>query len=171
MHAAEFPLLSVGQFGLLAAQFPFGAGDGHALAGAHAAEIGFELGEGGEDIEEHLAHGIVRVVERPAEGQFHAAFPKLVGDGARIRDGPGRPVEFRHDQRVAGAHGGEGLVEAGSDAGGAGEAVVGVDAILGDAQLQERLALGRRILRSVEQRAYPMRVPVMSVADMGEVYE
>ena len=31
MHAAEFPLLSVGQFGLLAAQFLLGAGDGHAL--------------------------------------------------------------------------------------------------------------------------------------------
>ena len=68
MHAAEFPLLSVGQFGLLAAQFPPGAGDGHALAGAHADEIGFELGDGGEDIEEHLSHGIVRVVEGPYRG-------------------------------------------------------------------------------------------------------
>ena len=45
MHAAEFPLLSVRQFGLLASQFSLGAGDGHALAGAHAAEISFELGE------------------------------------------------------------------------------------------------------------------------------
>ena len=45
MHAAEFPLLSVRQFGLLAAQFSLGASDGHALAGAHAAEISFELGE------------------------------------------------------------------------------------------------------------------------------
>ena len=61
MHAAEFPLLSVGQFRLLAAQFPLGAGDGHALAGAHADEIGFELGEGGEDIEEQLSHRIARV--------------------------------------------------------------------------------------------------------------
>ena len=162
MHAAEFPLLSVGQFGLLAAQFPPGAGDGHALAGAHADEIGFELGEGGEDIEEQLSHRIVRVVERPAEGQFHVSFPKPIGDGARIWDGPGQPVEFRHDQRVAFAHGGEGLVEAGSGAGRAGGAVIGVDAILGDAKLQERLALGRRILcRSVEQRAYPMSVAVM----------
>ena len=117
MHAAEFPLLSVGQFGLLAAQFPLGAGDDHALAGAHADEISFELGEGGEDIEEHLAHGIVRVVEHPSEGEFHAAFPKQIGDGARIRDGPCQPVEFRHDQRVACAHGGEGLVEAGAGAG------------------------------------------------------
>ena len=111
MHAAEFPLLSVGQFGLLAAQFPPGAGDGHALAGAHADEIGFELGEGGEDIEEQLSHRIVRVVERPAEGQFHAAFQKLVSDGAGIWDGPCQPVEFRNDQRVAFAHGGEGLAE------------------------------------------------------------
>ena len=130
MHAAEFPLLSVGQFGLLAAQFPLGAGDGHALAGAHADEIGLELGEGGEDIEEQLSHGIVWVVERPAEGQFHAAFLKPIGDGAGIWDGPGQTVEFGHDQRVAFAHGGEGLVKAGSGAGGAGEAVIGVDAIL-----------------------------------------
>ena len=146
MHAAEFPLLSVGQFGLLAVQFPLGAGDGHAPAGAHADEIGFELGEGGEDIEEHLSHWIARVVERPAEGQFHASFPELTGDGARIRDGPCQPVEYRHDQRVALAHGGEGLVEAGAGAGRAGEAVTGVDAILGDAQLRERLALGGQVL-------------------------
>ena len=86
------------------------------------------------------------VVERPAEGQFHASFPKLVGDGARIRDGPCQPVEFRHDQRVAFAHGGEGLVEAWSGAGGTGEAVIGVDATFGDAQLQERLSQGGQIL-------------------------
>ena len=150
--------------GGLPRNFPPGAGDGHALAGAHlvADEIGFELGEGGEDIEEQLSHGIARVVERPAEGQFHAPFPKPVGDGARIWDGPCQPVEFRHDQRVACAHGGEGLVEAGAGAGRAGEAVIGVDAILGDAQRQELLALGRpESCRSVEQRAYPMSVAVM----------
>ena len=91
-------------------------------------------------------HRIARVVERRAEGQFHAAFPKPVGDGAGIRNGPGEAVEFGHDQRVACAHGGEGLVEAGPGAVRAGEAVIGVDAILGDAQLQEGLALGGQIL-------------------------
>jgi len=45
VHAAEFPLLSVRQFGLLACQFALGAGDGHALAGEHTAEISFEFGE------------------------------------------------------------------------------------------------------------------------------
>ena len=102
MQAAEFQLLPVGQFGLPAAQFLFGAGD----------------------------------------GQFHAAFPNLVGDSAGIRDGPGQPVEFVHDPRVAGVHGGEGLVEAGGrGAVHAGEAMIGVDAILGDAKFQKRLAL------------------------------
>ena len=42
--------------GLLAVQFPLGAGDGDALAGAQADEIGFEFGEGGKDIEEQLSH-------------------------------------------------------------------------------------------------------------------
>ena len=69
---------------------------------------------GGEDIEEHLAHGIVRVVERASEGQFHAAFPKQIGDGAGIRDGLCQAVEFRHDQGVALAQGGEGLAEGGA---------------------------------------------------------
>ena len=146
MHAAEFPLLSVGEFGLLAAQFPLGTGDGHALAGAYADEIGFELGEGGEDIEEHLSHGIARVVERRAQGQFHAPFLKLVCDGAGIRDGPGQAVDFGHDQGVAFSQGGEGLIEAGTGAGGTGEAVIGVDAILGDAELREGLLLGGQVL-------------------------
>ena len=113
MHAAEFPLLPVGQFGLLAAQFPPGAGDGHAIAGAPANEISLELGKGGEDIEEHLSHGIARAVERPPKGQIHASFPKLIADGARIWDGLGQPVEFRHDQRVTLVPGGDCLVEAG----------------------------------------------------------
>ena len=58
--------------GLLGVQFPLGAGDSDALAGAQADEIGLELGEGGKDIEEQLSHRIARVLERPAEGQFHA---------------------------------------------------------------------------------------------------
>ena len=46
VHASQFPLLSVRQFWLLVSQFSPGAGDGHALAVAHTAEISFELGEG-----------------------------------------------------------------------------------------------------------------------------
>ena len=84
----EYPLLSVGKVRPVAAQFPSGAGDGHALAGTHANEIGLELGEGGEAIEEQLSQRIARGVERPAESRFHASFPMLVGDGADTQDQP-----------------------------------------------------------------------------------
>jgi len=53
--------------GLFAAQLAFGAGDGHALAGPHPQQVDFELGEGGQDVEEHLAHRVGRVVDLPAE--------------------------------------------------------------------------------------------------------
>ena len=80
MYEAEFPLLSVDSLGCLPRNFPL----------ARAMDIpspvrmrisGFELGEGGEDIEEHLSHRIARVVERPTEGQFHISFRKPIGAG------------------------------------------------------------------------------------------
>ena len=74
-------------------------------------------------------------------------------------------VEFGHNQGVALAHGGEGLVEAGTGTSGAGEAVIVADAILGDATLREGLSLGCQVLPFSGNRAYPMRVAVM-----GEVY-
>ena len=94
----------------------------------------------------NTSHGTSGSWRRPAQGQFHATFPQPVGDGAGVRHGPGQAVEFGHDQGVALAHGGEGLIEAGAGAAGAGEAVVGVDAVLGDAEIQERLALGGQVL-------------------------
>jgi len=41
--------------------------DGHAFAGTHAQQVDFEFGEGGQDVEEHLAHRIGRVVDLSAE--------------------------------------------------------------------------------------------------------
>jgi hypothetical protein len=52
-----------GELGRLAAQFAAGAGDGHAFAGAHPQQVDLELGEGGQDVEEHRAHGVGGVVE------------------------------------------------------------------------------------------------------------
>jgi hypothetical protein len=46
---------------------------GHALAGAHLQQVGLELGEHGQHVEEHLGHGIGGVVDAPAEGQADAA--------------------------------------------------------------------------------------------------
>jgi hypothetical protein len=55
VHAGELGLLAGGELGLLAAQLAFGAGDGHAFAGAEPEQVDFEFGEGGQDVEEQLA--------------------------------------------------------------------------------------------------------------------
>ena len=68
-------------FGCLPRNFPLARAMAMPSRVPHADEIGFELGEGGEDVEEHLSHRIARVVERPAEGQFHVSFPKPIGAG------------------------------------------------------------------------------------------
>ena len=53
-----------------------GTGDGHAFAGAELEQVDFEFGEGGQDVEEHLAEGVGGVVDGAAEGELDAA-----GDG------------------------------------------------------------------------------------------
>jgi hypothetical protein len=52
-HPNELGLLAGGDLGPLAA----GAGDGHALAGAHLQKIDLDFGEHGQHVEEHLGHG------------------------------------------------------------------------------------------------------------------
>src|SRR3954454_24245253 len=54
VHAAQLLLLSVGQLGLLALELAPGAGDRHAFAPAQPDQVGLELSEGGQDVEEHL---------------------------------------------------------------------------------------------------------------------
>src|SRR5208337_1052985 len=55
------------EFGLLAFELAFGAGDGHAFAGAEPEQVNFEFGEGGQDVEEHLAEGVGGVVDGAAD--------------------------------------------------------------------------------------------------------
>ena len=62
-------------------------------------------------------------------------------------DGAGEPVELGDDQGVAGAHGRECLVETGPGAVGAGESLVEVDPVRGDAETGEDLALGGEVLQ------------------------
>lgn len=52
VHAAQFFLLPLREFGFLTAQFSFGSGDGHTFSGSHSDEVGLELREGCQDIEE-----------------------------------------------------------------------------------------------------------------------
>lgn len=51
--------------GLLAAQLAVLAGDGHALAGALADQVGLELGDDREDLQEHPGERVVPVVQIP----------------------------------------------------------------------------------------------------------
>ncbi len=66
---------------------------------------------------------------------------------AGVGDGAGEPVELRYDEGVAGADGGQRLVQAGSRAAGAGEALVEVDPVVRDAERGQDLVLGGEVLQ------------------------
>src|SRR5258706_286819 len=59
VYAAQLGLLLGGELGLASPQPSVGSRHGHALAGAEPEEVDLEFGEGGEDVEEHFAHGSV----------------------------------------------------------------------------------------------------------------
>lgn len=58
----------------------------------------------------------------------------------------GEPVEFGHGQGVAGPDGRESLVETWPGAASAGEAVVEVDPVFGDAEATQPMSLGSKVL-------------------------
>ena len=74
------------------------------------------------------------------------ASQELIGDLTCVGNRSGQPVELGHDERVAGAHGGKGLVETGAGASAAGEAVIGVDALGVNAEVDQGQALGGEVL-------------------------
>jgi hypothetical protein len=51
------------QFRLLAAQAAFGLGDFHTLAGSRTDEVGFELRDHCQDVEQKFAHRVGRIVD------------------------------------------------------------------------------------------------------------
>ena len=146
-------------------ELALGAGDGHAFAGAEPEQVDFEFGEGGQDVEEHLAEGVGGVVDGAAEGELDAAGDQGVADMAGVGDGAGEPVELGHDEGVAGTDGGQGLVQAGTGAAGAGEALVEVDPVVRDAERGQGLALGGEVLQDggapgvADEFAHPGSVP------------
>jgi hypothetical protein len=73
-------------------------------SGPHAQQVNFELCECREDVEEHLADRIVRVIHGPAERQSHASPRERVAD--RVRHRTREPIELRYHERVPFAHGG-----------------------------------------------------------------
>src|SRR6266581_5242565 len=59
VHAADLAVLGGLKPWLLAAQLAVLAGYGHALAGALADQVGLELGDDGEDLQEHPGERVV----------------------------------------------------------------------------------------------------------------
>jgi hypothetical protein len=55
----------------------------------------------------------------------NSAKDQSVGDGPRVGNGARQSIQLRHDERIAGADGGERLVEAGPRAVGPGQAMIG----------------------------------------------
>ena len=146
VHAAQLLLLLVGKLGRLAAQLAPRAGDGHALAGSQPDQVRLELGEGGKNVEEHLSHRVGRIIDARSQGQPDAARNESVCDRPGVRDGARQSVELGHDERVARADGGKRLVKARTGPVGAGQTVIGVDAIGGHTQLRQRSLLGGEVL-------------------------
>lgn len=111
-------LLGAGELGLLSAESAFGFRDLHAFPGSGADQVGFELGNHGEDIEQEPSDGVVGVVDRSADAEFH-----VLG----VAKGPCQPVEFGDDEGVAAAARGESFPQSRAGPVGAGEPVIGVD--------------------------------------------
>jgi hypothetical protein len=80
-----------------------GPGGGQSRGRAFADEVAFELGQGGEDVEDELAAGgggVDRLLEAPESDPAVGES----GDGVdQVAQGAAEPVELRDDQGVTGA--------------------------------------------------------------------
>src|SRR5664280_2043609 len=93
--------LAMVEFGLLAPEMPLGLRDLHALASPQPNEIGLELGNHGENVEEQPSDGIGGIVDRPTQIETHLSNREFVGDRPCVREGPCQPIELGDNQRVA----------------------------------------------------------------------
>ena len=145
-ESEDVDALAGAQLRRLALEPAVGACDRHSFPRAHPQQIDLELGEGRQDVEEHLAHRVGGVIHRPADREPHAAGGQRVADRARVGDRAREPVELGHHERVALAHGGQGLLQAGTAAIAAGHAVIEIHPVVADPELAQRVALRGEIL-------------------------
>lgn len=146
VHAADLTVLGGLEAGLLAAELAVLAGDVHALAGPLADQVSLELGDRGQNRQEHLCEWVVPVVDGAAEREPDAADRQLAEDVQCVGHRPGQPVELGHGQGVAVADGRKGLVQTGPGPAGAGEPLVQVDPVLRDSEGGEGMPLSGEVL-------------------------
>ncbi|SNR67925.1 hypothetical protein SAMN06272737_118120 [Blastococcus mobilis] len=143
VQGPQVGFLSWVELGLFAAQLPLGLGEPHALARAQADQVGLELGDHGQHVEQQPADRVVRVVHRAAEAQPDLAQGELLGDRPGVGQRAGQPVELGHHQGVALVAGGQRLPQPGTLPVGAGQAVIDVDASPGRPRARAVRRVGR----------------------------
>ena len=142
----EVLFLGGGELGLLAAQPALGLGDLHAFPGPRANEVGFELRDHGQHVEQQAADRVCGVVDVPAQAQLDLALGEVLDDVPGIWQGAGQAIELGDHQGVPGPAGGQGLVEPGAFAVPAREPVVDIDQIIRHAECLESRLLGGEVL-------------------------
>ena len=100
----------------------------------------------GERVEHQPTDRFGRVVHRSAQVETNLPNSELVGDGPRVRQRPGQPVELGHDQRVAFAASGQSFTQTWPLPVGAGQPVVHVHPVYVHTQRGEPVTLGGQVL-------------------------
>ena len=131
MDGKEVPTLGGGELGLFPAELSLALRNRHSFAGAHPDQISFKFRDHAEDIEKQPPHRVCGVVDRPAEAERDALPGEFVSDISCVGEGPGKSVEFGHNQGVAGANGGKRFAQPGPGSNCAGKSVVDVDVFPG----------------------------------------
>jgi hypothetical protein len=134
------------EFWLLAAKVPLGFCDPHTLSGPQPDEVGFELGNHGEDVEEQSPNWIGGIVNGPAQIESYLAHGQLVGDRPCVREGSRQSIEFGDHKGVAFSTGGQGLAKTRPFAVGTGQSVINVNPAGSHPERGEAVALGCEVL-------------------------
>jgi hypothetical protein len=96
------------------------------LASSGTNQIGFELRDHGEHIEQETPDRIVRVVYGSSNAELHVLRGELVDDVFRVSEGTREPVKLGDNQCVAASACSKGFPKSRSSSVGAGETMVGV---------------------------------------------
>jgi len=124
----------------------FGFRDLHTFPGSGADQVGLELGNHGEDIEQEPSDGAFGVVDRSADAEFHVLGAEFVNDVFGVAKGTCQPVEFGNDERVTTAARGECSAQPRPGPIGAGQPMIGVDQGRPDSEPFESVLLSGQVL-------------------------
>ena len=116
------------------------------LPGAQPNQVGLELSDHREHVEQQPPDRVRRVVHRSAEVETNLPHGELVGDGSGVGQRPRKPVEFGDDQRVTFTASGQSFTQTGPLPVGAGQPVVDVDPVGCHTECGQAVALSGQVL-------------------------